>query len=128
MAAGLIEIPLSVSRRDAQFLFADASDLVAEVLMSCRCDLVSPEIAVATKWLLSIARLESEREATVAKHQHLGSIIGRTPAISCELLGEGGEIAFARLDLRQRGSPVLSATRSWLHIQAILYFMHVSNG
>lgn len=96
--------------------------------MNCRCDLGSLKIAIATEWLLSIAHLEPEREATAAKHQHFGSIIGRTPAISCELLGEAGEIVFARLDLRQPCSPVLSATRSRLHIKAILYFIHVSDG
>ena len=127
MVAGLPGIPLSVSRRDTQFLFGDNFGRVAGLLMSCRCDLVSPKIAVATEWLLSIPHLESEREATVAKHQLLGFTIGRTPAISCELLVEGVQIAFARLDLRQWGVR-LSATPSLLHIRAILYYIHVSNG
>ena len=84
----LTYIPLSVSRRDHSCLFGDEFDVVAAPTNRMQERLVSSKITVATVWLLSIPRLEIGSESYSSENQHLGSIIGRTPAISCELLEE----------------------------------------
>ena len=68
---------------------------------------MSSKNTVATEWLISIIHLVSAREATVARLQHLGFIIGRTPAISCELLAEGIDIDLRVLNVIDQAGDAL---------------------